>query len=132
MTKQRAQTTASRAIGVLGSLGALTCAVMMILTAVGLIGVVAARASGDMSGMAGMEKKAAVSSPPPGGVDGFLIREGPTILVISVVAVTLACAIQRRAAVILALLAGGLLYWGRCEQDDLSLMYATSGIGPLI
>ena len=79
-----------------------------------------------------MGGKAAATSRPPGGIDGFLIREGPTILVVSMVAVALAFAIQRRAALIPAVLAGGLLYWGIYEQDDLTLMYVTSGVGLLM
>lgn len=129
MANHFTQATASRAMGALGTLGALTCVVTLALAAFGVIGAVATGASAGMSGMSAM---GGATSAQPGGLDGFLIRDGPTILVVSIVAVALAFSLRRPTALFLALLGGGLLYWGMYAQDDIGLMYATNGAALVI
>lgn len=65
------------------------------------------------------------------GVVDFLVHAGPIILLISIVAIVLAFGIRRRAAVIPALGAGGLMYWGMYLQPRLGLMYAAIVLGLL-
>ncbi len=64
-----------------GLLGGLACGGAMILAALGVV------SAGAAQGMAGMESHQATGE--PSGIGGFLIREGPPILLASIALVTL-------------------------------------------
>ncbi len=104
-----------------GLLGGLACAGAMILAGLGIV------SAGAAQGMAEMEAPEAAAG--PSGVGGFLIREGAPILLASIALVTLSLLVRRRSAVLPAIAAGALLYWGMYGQDRLWLMAATIVLG---
>jgi hypothetical protein len=105
--------------GVIGLVGSIGCAVAMTLAAIGVVGASAASA-GSMADM---------GADSTGGFWGALLQYGPAILVVSIAAMTLALGVQRPIAIIPAVLAGALLYWGMYDQDRLPVMYAAIVIG---
>ena len=121
----------STCCAVAGGLGALACSVSMTLAALGIIGT-AASASGSIAGMAGMSATTSgqtASSGLFGSLVRFLVQVGPPLLIISVVAIAVSLGIRRRAAVIPALLAGGVMYAGMYLQSGAPLMYAAIALG---
>ena len=119
------------ALGVAGLAGSLACVAAMVLAALGIAGVGAASlgASADMAGMGSQANTASAESL---AVLVFLIERGPAILLVSIAAIVLSLAAQRREAVIPGLLGGGILYWGMYAQDRLFIMYASIVIGLLV
>ncbi len=86
-----------------------------------------------MAGMQGMGGggSTTLKGGPLAAVIAFLIQAGPVILVVSIAAIVLAFGIRRRAAVIPAIAAGVLMFWGMYLQPRLEIMYAAIGLGLL-
>jgi hypothetical protein len=106
-----------------GALGTLACVGAMLLAIAGLAG---AGVSAGMAGMGGHRERDAAAGD---GLLGFLLDRGPLILVLSIAAVVSSFALRRRAAVLPALAAGGLLYWGMYGQDRVAVMYVSLALG---
>lgn len=115
-----ARGTGSRSAGLLGIAGTLACTVVMVLPVIGLLG------AGAGAGMAGMSDR---KGPAQGGLTGFLLESGPTILLISVALVTLGLALRRPWTAAPSLAAGAVLYWGMYEQASYLVMYLTIALG---
>ena len=114
------------ALGVMGVLGTLTCMGAMVLAIIGVAGVGVSASMGGMSpgGQSG-------SGGQPTAILALLLAAGPTILLISIGAFTLSLATRRWVAAILALLLGGVIYWGMYSQPRLPVMYITMVLGLL-
>ena len=114
------------ALGIVGALGTLTCIGAMILAVIGVAGVGVSASMGGMSpgGQSG-------SGGQPTAILALLLAAGPTILLISIGAFTLSLATRRWVAAILALLLGGVIYWGMYSQPRLLVMYITMVLGLL-
>ena len=108
-----------------GTCGSIACSVAMIVPLVGAVG---AGAASGAAGMAGMGGSGASSGAHHTGLEEFLLRFGPEILVVSVVLVTASLATRRTLAGLVALGAGGLLYWGMYGQSSTALMYAAISV----
>lgn len=108
-----------------GTLGGIACSGTMILAAAGVIGAAGASGATSMS-MAGMGHD---STRGGGVVSRFLLDNGPTILVVSIVLVTLALALRGRAASVAATFVGAAMYWGMYVQADGTIMYVTIAVG---
>jgi hypothetical protein len=115
-----ARGTSSRSAGLLGIAGTAACTVAMVLPAIGLVG------AGAAGGMAGMSDDTEATQ---GGLMGFLLESGPTILLISVALVTLGLALRRPWTAAPSLAAGAVLYWGMYEQPSYLVMYLTLALG---
>jgi len=59
----------------------------------------------------------------------FLIQAGPMLLLASVVVMAVAVALRARLAVLAALVAGGLLYWGIYVQVSVGVTYVAIAFG---
>jgi hypothetical protein len=124
---------ASTCCAVAGGLGAIACSVSMILATVGLVGTAAA-ASGSVAGMAGMGSTRSQTAPSGlfGNVLSFLVRGGPLMLIVSVLAIAVSLGIRRRAAVIPAVVAGAVMYAGMYLQSNVPVMYAAIALGLIV
>jgi len=103
----------------------------MTLAALGIVGTAAA-ASGAMAGMEGMSagnSAQPVSSSAVASLIRFLAQVAPTLMLISVAAITVSLGLRRRAAVIPALLAGAVMYAGMYLQSGVPLMYGSIVLG---
>ncbi len=80
-----------------------------------------------MSGMSGMDHVPTRTG--AGGVSGFLLDHGPAILIASIILVTVALALRRPPAAVVAAAVGALMYWGMYVQSGLTVMYFTIGVG---
>lgn len=117
---------AGRRFGAAGVVAALTCTLACCLPAILVaLGVGASAAAG--AGHAGHGT---------GGSQGWfaalldvLHRISPVLLIVSIVLVTVAFALRRRAAVLPALLAGVVLYLSVHGQADPAVMYAGMALG---
>ena len=120
------------AIGIVGVLGTLTCMGAMVLAVIGVAGVgtSAVGASASMAGMS-MGTQGQATGGQPASILGFLLRAGPVILLVSIGAFALSLATRRWVAAILALLVGGVIYWGMYGQPRLPVMYVTMSFGLL-
>lgn len=115
------------AAGIGGLLGATTCSVSMVLGIVAGAGVASAAAGSSMSGMSSTAGTALNQSP----VVAFLIREGPVILVVSIIALTLSAGLRRPWAAVPTVLAGAVLYAGMYLQPSVIVMYVAIALGLL-
>lgn len=113
------------AIGIVGVLGTLICMGAMVLAAIGIAGV------GASAVMAGMGPQEPATSGQAAAILASLLQAGPTILLVSIGAITLAIASRRWVAAIPALLVGGVIYWGMYGQQRLPVMYVTMALGLL-
>lgn len=109
-----------------GFLGGIACSAAMVLAAVGVIGAATAGGWSSLSSMAGMGR---ASTPGGRSLSRFLLDNGPTILVVSIVLVTLALALRRRPAAVGAALVGAVMYWGMYMQGAVTIMYVTIAAG---
>lgn len=120
-----------RAAVVLGLGGTAACAVAMILPIVGVVSSAASAGAQAAGGMAGMGAGGHVAH--YSGLEGFLLRFGKEILIVSVVLVAgsfLARRVARRGyAAIGALVGGAILYYGMYEQSSVAVMYVTMAVG---
>lgn len=119
----------------IGLTGSTACAAAMVLALVGLVGAGTAAAgaspsSGDMSTMSGTGTSGFAS--PVDLAVAILIRAGPVILLLSIVAVVAAVAAKRRGAVIPVLLGGIVLYVGMYLLSQRVVMFVSIGVGMLI
>ncbi|MDQ3716078.1 MAG: hypothetical protein M3381_08700 [Actinomycetota bacterium] len=101
--------------GLLGVAGSLACTAAMVLPVIG-----AAGATASMAEMAGAQ---------PDGLLGVLIEYGPIILITSILLVAAGLSLRRPAAVVPALAAGAVMYWGMYAQPSYPMMYLTLIIG---
>ncbi len=124
----------STCCAVAGGLGAVACSVSMTLAAVGLVGTAAA-ASGSLAGMEGMGLGSGGQTASSGlfaSLVRFLVQVGPPLPIISVAAISVSLGMRRRAAVIPALFAGGVMFAGMYLQSGVPLMYASIALGLIV
>ncbi|WP_298800437.1 hypothetical protein [uncultured Pseudonocardia sp.] len=119
-TRGGTRQSATGALGLLGAAASLLCGAVMVLPVIGIAGAGVAASSQGMAGMDG---------PAPGGVLGVLTADGPLILGVSVLLVSLGLGLRRPVAAIPALAAGAVLYWGMYAQPSYPLMYLTLLVG---
>ncbi len=80
----------------------------------------------------GMSPRTKAAAGWPGRILAFLLQQGRAIFLISTGALVLSLASRRAAAVVPALLAGAILYWGMYGQERLSVMYGAMVAGMLM
>lgn len=117
---------AGRRFGAAGALAALTCTLACCLPAI-----LVAFGAGT-SAVAGMGHAAHGPGEARGGFPALLDvlhRISPALLILSIVLVTVAFAVRRRAAVLPALLAGVVLYLSVHGQADPTVMYVGMALG---
>jgi hypothetical protein len=74
---------------------------------------------------------ARVHRQPAASILAFLLQAGPTILLVSIAAFALSLTMRRWMAALVALLVGGVIYWGMYGQSRLPVMYVTMALGLL-
>jgi hypothetical protein len=101
----------------------------MIAAAAGVLGAGASTVARAGAGSMGQMSSATAGN--PAWID-FLVRNGPALLVASLLLVTGAAAVRRRGAILPAALGGAILYVGMYRQSSLGWMYAAIGSGTLL
>lgn len=115
--------------GAIGLLGGGLCSAAMTIAALGLAGAGAA----GVGGAAGKDSRGSMAEPasPIDAATQFLILWGPVILVGSIILVALYAAAVRRSPwpVLVAVIAGAVLYWGMYLQPALGVMFGAMAAG---